>query len=311
MDWNTEDLESVPCDCCGGGDNRPVIVRPDGMTVVACVRCGLCFLNPRPRADRLTAIYEGGYFAHATDHEGVGYADYCGEGAQEVLLGYSRARLDVLSDVVRLDGAACLEVGCATGEFCCALRDHGARPAGIDLCGDAIALAKTRYPEIDFRCGTIEGLPSTDMFDIVFAYDVIEHLVSPQRFIREAARRVRPGGHVVIATPNYGCAQAIGVDRWSGFQTSFEHLYFLDSKSLGQYADRAGLSVARWFTGGGDGLASGEALPPRFQRLKRVLGSVRLLSFARKTHAAVVHQRGTYVRGGTNHRVLMVMKRNR
>ncbi len=48
-----------------------------------------------------------------------------------------------------------------------------------------------------------EGIPyPDDSFDVVSAGEVIEHIYDPDRLLAETRRVLRPGGHVVLTTPN-------------------------------------------------------------------------------------------------------------
>src|SRR3954469_22163892 len=88
----------------------------------------------------------------------------------------------------------CLEVGCATGEFANALALAGARTTAVDLSEFAIAEAQRRYPTIDFRAGGIEAVAGEPPFEAIFAFELLEHVVSPGRFFSGAASLLVPGG---------------------------------------------------------------------------------------------------------------------
>jgi SAM-dependent methyltransferase len=151
-------------------------------------------------------------------------------------------------------GQSCLEIGCATGEFCELIADEAANVVGIDLAAEAIASAIHRYPRIDFRQGNLSALGEHEQFDAIFGFEVIEHIESPAAFLHELAVHLKPGGRLVMTTPNYNCGKRVGAHRWSGFQSSLEHLYFFNSQSLSRYAKKVGLVPIVSLTGCGDGI---------------------------------------------------------
>jgi len=251
-------LDSVVCDLCGGNRSRPVVIRPDALGVVECLECGLCYLNARANPDLIQSMYSEEYFSKngqsAEGSPSYGYNDYFGEANQKLLMKAAESRLRLASPYVDVARRSCLEIGCATGEFCERIADKAANVVGIDLAPEAIATAMRRYPHINFRHGDLSALGKQEQFDAIFAFEVIEHIESPAAFLRELADHLKPGGRLVITTPNYNCGKRVGVDRWSGFQSSLEHLYFFNSQSLSRYAAKVGLVPIVSLTGCGDGI---------------------------------------------------------
>lgn len=97
-----------------------------------------------------------------------------------------------------------LDVGCGEGS-----RLNTLLPAksgtGIDPSRQALGLARRRYPRHKFLRAAGELLPFADnSFDLVYSAFAIEHCQSPMAFISEMIRVCRPGGHLVILSPNYG-----------------------------------------------------------------------------------------------------------
>jgi SAM-dependent methyltransferase len=65
------------------------------------------------------------------------------------------------------------------------------------------------------------------VFDLVTAFEVIEHVVgSPRRFVREIKRVLKPGGHFFLGTPN--------VNSWPKIVRQFQHAPIYDSKPYSQ-----------------------------------------------------------------------------
>ena len=102
-------------------------------------------------------------------------------------------------------GGALLDVGCAYGNFLGALREHGGWSlAGADVSEHAIAEAQRRLPGMDLRVSALPDLPFEDeSFDVVTAFDVIEHVEDLPAAFRELRRVLRPGGTLAFVVPVY------------------------------------------------------------------------------------------------------------
>ena len=113
-------------------------------------------------------------------------------------------------DAGRLDslkGLRILDIGCGGGVLCEPLARLGAEVVGIDPVADSIAAAEHHAKEagltIDYRCTTAEALAETgEVFDVVLAMEVVEHVADFDLFIEEAAALVKPGGLMFVATIN-------------------------------------------------------------------------------------------------------------
>src|SRR6266480_1837019 len=118
---NSSEVEFVACDLCGGAKTKTVVTRPDGLSAVECLDCGLCFLNPRPGKNAISRLYDGEYFSKAKPNGNAnryGFVDYFGNSNQILLRQAAEARLRLCSRYVDVRDKACVEVGSASGEFC-------------------------------------------------------------------------------------------------------------------------------------------------------------------------------------------------
>lgn len=255
--WHGDQLESVACDACGGSAFAPLIVRPDGLPVVTCRQCGLTAVNPRPRPELLAGLYDEHYFRSDLQAPAIGYADYLSERIRRALQLEALRYLSLMRRHVPLEGNSLLEVGCATGEFCAMAHGLACRTVGLDVSEAAVATARQRYPHLDYQACTLEDLDGDDRFGVIAAFGVFEHFLSPIAFLRTARRRIADDGWLVLMTPNLACGRRIGPERWIGFQTSMEHLYYVGPDELAGLGLRSGWQLVDWYTAG-----SGEPSAP-------------------------------------------------
>jgi 2-polyprenyl-3-methyl-5-hydroxy-6-metoxy-1,4-benzoquinol methylase len=281
--WQPGDVEPVTCPVCGSDDGRSVIRRPDGLVVEDCPGCGTAYVNPRPRAALVDRLYDLDYFTDA--HTGdVGYENYLADdwASRVVRRRVNRERRRVVERYRPLRGVRLLEVGCAAGDFAAEAVRAGASVTAADIVPEVIERAGVRHPGIRFAVASAEDLARDDeRYDIVVAFEVIEHVVDPVTFMTSLRTLVAPGGLVVLSTPDWGYGRAIGAERWTGFRMSLEHLSFFTVRSLEILGQRVDLTLHDWL-GAGDGRW---ALPSDPQGLRRVvrdaLAATRLLPAAR------------------------------
>ena len=115
-------------------------------------------------------------------------------------------QLDLYRELVDRYGAhSILDIGCAQATLALLLAEEGKRVTAVDIRASFIDYAKTRYERGDIRfvAGNAFDLDDLGTFDLVFANQIIEHLVRPAEFLRKVAEFVRSGGIVVVSTPNH------------------------------------------------------------------------------------------------------------
>jgi len=99
-------------------------------------------------------------------------------------------------------GGRALDVGCGVGQVVGRLTQAGFEAWGVDVSEPNIERAR----KFSDRCLLYEGkrLPFADgHFDSVGALNVLEHVDEPEAFIKEVVRVAKPGGKVVISSPNF------------------------------------------------------------------------------------------------------------
>lgn len=103
----------------------------------------------------------------------------------------------------RCDGRDVLEAGCGEGYGADLIAAVAQRVIGLDYDDAAVAHVRARYPRVEAVQGNLAELPLPDgTVDVVVNFQVIEHLWDQGQFIAECARVLRPGGLLMISTPN-------------------------------------------------------------------------------------------------------------
>jgi SAM-dependent methyltransferase len=95
-----------------------------------------------------------------------------------------------------------LDVACGSGYGTAMLADRGSA-TGVDRDEEALATARSRTARATFVQVELPRLPFGDAtFDAVVSFETVEHLEDDVAFLRELGRVVRPGGTVLLSTPN-------------------------------------------------------------------------------------------------------------
>jgi len=112
------------------------------------------------------------------------------------------------------EGGRFLDVGCGRGDFLIGFKDMGLAVEGLDIEMPHSPILK----DIEVRCSNFESEPfpfNSDTFDVVFSKSVIEHLFDPGNFMRESYRVLKPGGRIILMTPDWISQMRIFFDDYT------------------------------------------------------------------------------------------------
>ena len=97
-----------------------------------------------------------------------------------------------------------LDIGCAQGTLALLLAERGHRVSALDIRQHFLDYAARRYErgELRFVCGNAMEVDFSQRFDLIFANQIIEHLIYPLEFTKRVAGWLKPDGRLVMTTPN-------------------------------------------------------------------------------------------------------------
>jgi len=246
------------CPVCDGTTSRPKYHK-FGLPLVACEGCGLVYANPRLTPEEIWKRYSPDYFWNE-------YLPALGVKDGHVDLEYFDGRHSAMLQLIaraRPNRGRMVEVGAGGGFFLKAAERAGWTVAGIEISSEGVEFATSRLA-LDVRRESAEDLnfPAAS-FDVAVMFDVIEHLLDPAAALQRVRTVLRPGGLLVISTPNLDAVTRLALGSDWAVLSPAEHLYNFSEKTLGMLLRRAGFGGIE-FERHYQGLGVYETMNPRY-----------------------------------------------
>ena len=224
-----------PCPVCR---RSPAVsaCRVKDTIIYRCCRCGLGwwdFSSFDPQG-----FYEEDYYRPASDGNGKGYEDYDSLEPGNALTAKRRlARIRKQAPQAR----ALLDVGCGLGHFLKTARDEGWSVSGYEVSRFAADVVRKRLG-VSVYAGDLKSLGARK-FDVVTAWDVLEHVRDPVAFLSQCRSLLSEEGIVVTTTGDFASMAArLSGSHWHLYNLP-EHLFFHTVKSLSVLARRTGFRI--------------------------------------------------------------------
>ncbi len=225
----------VAAECCVCGPIQASLIRKEEWrTIVQCPRCRLVFCANVSYADT-QHLYEEEYWGGEAD---VGYSEYLVN--PEVHAQWNRTKQSGILRAGKRPPGRLLDVGCATGDWVAGAGEMGWKASGIEISRYAGEIAQKKG--LDIHIGTLLDAPFPEReFDVITMWDVIEHVPDPVLEARKLFALLKPGGALVLATPNVGSLRARRERAsWHGFRVSQEHILFFTPSTIATVLRKAG-----------------------------------------------------------------------
>ncbi len=228
-------------DCVACGKTRHAFFcTKKGYEIYKCTECAMLSLYPVPKS--VSHIYENDYFSGG--QKGFGYVNY--DEDKEPMRPIFEVYLKRI-EKMRGGKGLLLDVGAATGFFMGIATNLGWKTKGVDISQYAAMLAREKG--LDVIQGTIVDISAKgELFDVVTMWDVVEHMSDPGSNIVKAASVLKPGGMLVLNTPDSGSFFAKMLGKNWHLIIPPEHIHYFNSKSMEKILDASGfktVSVSR------------------------------------------------------------------
>ena len=162
----------------------------------------------------------------------------------------------VMVQEVAAPSAMVLDVAAGAGNFSLRLAELGYSVTWNDLRDDLVDYVRQKHEkgDIQYAPGNVFELGFENRFDVVVITEIIEHVAHPDDFLRKIGRMVKPGGHVVMTTPNGGyfrnylpkfseCPDPSQFEAVQFKPNSDGHIFLLHEDEIPILAEKAGLTV--------------------------------------------------------------------
>ena len=110
-----------------------------------------------------------------------------------------------------------LEVGCGTGFVIQAVQEHNPKAVlcGSDYFEEGLVHARKRMPSINFTQQDARTMDEEDFYDVIGAFDVIEHINEDELVLSNMYRALKQGGALLVTVPQHRWLWS-AVDEYSG-----------------------------------------------------------------------------------------------
>lgn len=194
------------------------LIVPLEWPIKKCLKCNLTQVNPLPTLSAVNQLYKGDYWKSLSSYgqQFSTHSNYFRKVIRDIKKTRSSGRL--------------LDVGCALGSLLQVAKQQGFRAEGIDISNFAVKQCKNLG--LSATQGVISDVKKKNYFDIITAFEVIEHELDPISTVKMIHKLLKKNGLLVVTVPNSKTvfSKVMG-SRWFGYHNK-EHLFHYTDATL-------------------------------------------------------------------------------
>ncbi len=236
----------VPCPACES-DQYFSLFEKNGINYVSCSKCETFYINPRPTPEILEFCYANSeVYAYWNKY----IFPHSEKSRREQIFRPRAKKIAELCTNLGISKGTLVEVGAGFGIFCEEIKRLGIfdRVIAVEPTSD---LAKTCQEKgIEIINNPIEKVNfENQSIDVIVSYEVIEHLFSPQNFIKKCAEFLKPGGILVLTCPNGKGFEILALQEKAD-TIDHEHLNYFNTSSIAILVEHLGFEIIELSTPG-------------------------------------------------------------
>ncbi len=231
------------CILCDSGESEVLVAHgrdyeydvPFEADVERCTLCGLAWQSPKPTWGQLPGFYP---------------PDYSNYSPPSSLIARGLVRITEYLEARQVkalvgDTGRILDVGCGSGHYFETLRPYGDWVLeGTDISEHAAGRAIANGYRV--HIGELENLDIPDgRFDMVRMSHLLEHVINPISTSRRAWELLKPGGYLVLETPNISCPDFLVFRRYWGALHLPRHIHFFNGRTMRRMLEDVGFPKTR------------------------------------------------------------------
>jgi len=184
-------IENVNCPHCYN-EHHYNEFKLNGFNHVMCKNCDSVYVNPRLKDKYIDKLYTDSYYSEMFTKSMIPFFEkrkkLLGQNKYNQILDYS------------LNKGSVLDIGCGVGELIDVFKDNGWDSDVVELNPAAIEWLEKKGHNVNKV--HFEDFNTEKKYDLVMAWNVIEHVLDPKKFVKKAFELLKPGGLFVSEVPH-------------------------------------------------------------------------------------------------------------